>query len=105
MVGGSWEGFVIENLLACVPPRTEASFYRSSGGAEVDLVLTFRDSKTWAVEIQRGLTPVLRRAPPLWGMGGLPVYCRHSPKRRSALHRTPLPCRQFCRHDRWSIYD
>ena len=59
VVGGSWEGFVIENLLACVPPRTEASFYRSSGGAEVDLVLTFRDGKTWAVEIKRGLSPAL----------------------------------------------
>ena len=59
VVGGSWEGFVIENLLACVPPRTEASFYRSSGGAEVDLVLTFRDGATWAVEIKRGLSPAL----------------------------------------------
>jgi len=59
VVGGSWEGFVIENLLACVPPRTEATFYRSSGGAEVDLVLTFRDGKTWAVEIKRGLSPAL----------------------------------------------
>lgn len=59
VVGASWEGFVIENLLACVPPRTEAYFYRSTGGAEVDLVLTFRDGKTWAVEIKRGLSPNL----------------------------------------------
>jgi hypothetical protein len=43
----------------CAPPRTEASFYRTSSGEEVDLVLTFRDGKTWAVEIKRGLTPVL----------------------------------------------
>jgi len=59
VVGASWEGFVIENLLACAPPRTEASFYRTSTGEEVDLVLTFRDGKVWAVEIKRGLTPVL----------------------------------------------
>jgi len=41
------------------PPRTEASFYRTASGAEVDLVLTFRDGKSWAVEIKRGLSPVL----------------------------------------------
>ena len=59
VVGVSWEGFVIENLLACAPPRTEATFYRSTGGAEVDLVLTFRDGKSWAIEIKRGLAPSL----------------------------------------------
>ncbi len=59
VVGASWEGFVIENLLAYAPPRTEASFYRSSSGAEVDLVLTFRDGKSWAIEIKRGLSPML----------------------------------------------
>ncbi|MEI8039094.1 MAG: ATP-binding protein [Verrucomicrobiota bacterium] len=59
VVGASWEGFVIENLLACAPPRTEASFYRTATGEEVDLVLTFRDGKTWVVEIKRGLVPVL----------------------------------------------
>jgi len=59
VVGASWEGFVIENLLACVPARTEASFYRTATGNEVDLVLTFRDGKTWAVEIKRGLSPKL----------------------------------------------
>ena len=59
VVGASWEGFVIENLLACAPPRTEASFYRSAGGAEIDLILTFRDGTTWAIEIKRGLAPKL----------------------------------------------
>jgi predicted AAA+ superfamily ATPase len=59
VVGASWEGFVIENLLGCAPPRTEASFYRSASGAEVDLVLTFRNGKNWAIEIKRGLSPVL----------------------------------------------
>ena len=39
VVGASWEGFVMENLLAVVPGRTQASFYRTSAGAEVDLVL------------------------------------------------------------------
>lgn len=39
VVGASWEGFVIENLLAAAPERTHASFYRTSAGAQIDLVL------------------------------------------------------------------
>lgn len=60
VVGASWEGFVIENLLASAPARTEAYFYRTSAGAEVNLVLKFRTGETWAVEIKRGLSPVLK---------------------------------------------
>lgn len=59
VVGGSWEGFVIENLLACVPPRTEAYFYRTNAGAEIDLILKFRTGESWAIEIKRGLSPSL----------------------------------------------
>jgi predicted AAA+ superfamily ATPase len=59
VVGGSWEGFVIENLLSCVPSRTDAYFYRTQAGAEVDLVLEFRNGETWVVEIKRGLSPDL----------------------------------------------
>jgi len=33
VVGASWEGFVIENLLACAPEGASAYFYRTSGGA------------------------------------------------------------------------
>jgi len=59
VVGGSWEGFVIENIMSCVPARTEPYFYRTSGGAEVDLVLQFRSGETWVVEVKRGLSPKL----------------------------------------------
>ncbi len=56
VVGASWEGFVIENLLSVAPERTQASFYRTSGGAEVDLVLDLPKGERWAIEIKRGLT-------------------------------------------------
>jgi predicted AAA+ superfamily ATPase len=56
VVGASWEGFVIENLLAVAPTRTEASFYRATGGAEIDLVLDIPKRGRWAIEIKRGLT-------------------------------------------------
>ncbi len=61
VVGPSWEGFVIENLLALAPDRTESSFYRSSGGAEIDLVLSFPGRATWAIEIKRSLDPAPAR--------------------------------------------
>ena len=57
VVGTSWEGFVIENLLAAAPPRTRASFYRTSAGAEIDLILELPGNHgMWAIEIKRGLT-------------------------------------------------
>jgi len=57
VVGASWEGFVIENLLAVAPPRTAASFYRTSAGAEIDLLLELPGGNgTWAIEIKRGLS-------------------------------------------------
>lgn len=61
VVGGSWEGFVIENLLAVAPDRLTPHFYRSSGGAEVDLVLAWPDGALWAIEIKRSLAPKLER--------------------------------------------
>lgn len=55
--GGSWEGLVIENLLAAMPERTMASFYRTAAGAEVDLVLELPGKRgLWAMEIKRGLS-------------------------------------------------
>ncbi|MGI9303767.1 MAG: DUF4143 domain-containing protein [Gammaproteobacteria bacterium] len=57
VVGQSWEGFVVENILSAAPQRAEASFYRSSGGAEIDLVLALPGQKPWAIEIKRSLDP------------------------------------------------
>lgn len=37
--GNSWEGYVIEQVISTIPPRWDASFYRTQAGAEVDLVL------------------------------------------------------------------
>jgi hypothetical protein len=56
-VGASWEGFVIENILSVMPDFTTASYYRTSGGAEIDLLLQMPGKRgTWAIEIKRGLT-------------------------------------------------
>lgn len=59
VAGSSWEGFVIENILAAAPDRTFASFYRTAAGAEIDLVLQLPGGEIWAIEIKRGLAPRL----------------------------------------------
>jgi predicted AAA+ superfamily ATPase len=56
VVGSSWEGFVIENLLAVAPDNTRASFYRTAAGAEIDLVLEIPKHGLWAIDIKHGLT-------------------------------------------------
>jgi uncharacterized protein len=57
VLGASWEGFVIENLIALAPDRVEPSFYRTSGGAEIDLILRWPDGREWAIEVKRSLSP------------------------------------------------
>ena len=54
VIGMSWEGFVMENLLASLPWRGQAYFYRTRVGAEMDLVIEHGDGSLWAVEIKRG---------------------------------------------------
>lgn len=61
VVGMSWEGFVIETLLSFAADRADASFYRSSGGAEIDLVLTLPGRAPWAIEVKRSLDPRPRK--------------------------------------------
>ena len=60
VAGASWEGFVIEQLLAACP-SAEASFYRTAHGAEADLVLDFKRGNTWVVEIKRSSAPTVSR--------------------------------------------
>lgn len=62
VAGASWEGFVIENLLARAPVGTRASFYGTRSGAEMDLVLEFPGGRnTWAIEVKLGLAPKVAR--------------------------------------------
>ena len=61
VVGASWEGFVIENLLSCLPIGATPWFYRTSAGAEIDLVIEQSPGKRWAIEIKRSLAPSLSK--------------------------------------------
>ena len=57
VVAGSWEGFVIENIIGALPRRSAWGFYRTSGGAEIDLVVESGRGELWAIEIKRGTAP------------------------------------------------
>ncbi len=59
VVGMSWEGFAIENLLASAPRNAEAYYYRTSTGVEMDLLLQFPGQELWAIEIKRTSAPKL----------------------------------------------
>jgi predicted AAA+ superfamily ATPase len=54
VVGNSWEGFALETLINAAPLNTTSGFYRTSNGAEVDLLLDMPGHGVWAIEVKRG---------------------------------------------------
>lgn len=56
--GHSWEGFVIEQIVNILPSTYITYFYRTSSGAEVDLVLVKGDKVTQCIEIKLSLSPL-----------------------------------------------
>jgi uncharacterized protein len=56
VVGASWEGFVVESLVAAAPQGAVPLFYRTAAGAEIDLLLEMPKHGLWAIEIKRGLS-------------------------------------------------
>ena len=53
---------VIESLIAAAPNGTQAHFFRTAAGAEIDLLLTLPGQRgAWAIEIKRGSAPRVER--------------------------------------------
>jgi uncharacterized protein len=83
VLGASWEGFVIENLLATAPDGTEPYFYRTNAGAEIDLILQF-GAERWAIEIKRTSAPKVSK--------GFYIACDDiKPTRRIVVHSGAEP--------------
>jgi len=61
VVGKSWEGFVVENILSVLPVTAETYFYRTAAGAEIDLLLRLSSSELWAIEIKKSTAPTITR--------------------------------------------
>lgn len=56
VLGASWEGMLIENVLASLPSTMNAFFYRTAAGAEIDLVIEPRPRQRWAIEVKRSIS-------------------------------------------------
>ena len=79
VVGGSWEGFVIENIVGALPRRASWGYYRTAGGAEIDLVVDMGAGEIWAMEIKRSTAPSVSK--------GFHNACEDlKPKRKLVVH-------------------
>jgi predicted AAA+ superfamily ATPase len=61
VIGASWEGWVIEQILAQVPVGTRTWFYRTASGNELDLLLELPGGALRPVEIKYSKSPSLGR--------------------------------------------
>lgn len=61
VLGASWEGFIIEQIVAALPAGWQPFFYRTATGVEIDLVLIRPGVAPIAVEIKAGLAPALEK--------------------------------------------
>jgi predicted AAA+ superfamily ATPase len=60
VLGASWEGFVIENLINASKSH-QPYFYRTSAGAEIDLVLVRGGKPVVAIEVKRASAPKVKK--------------------------------------------
>lgn len=61
VAGPSWEGFVIDNLIAVAGDRRTPYFYRTENGAEIDLLFERGGTVEMAIEIKRSTAPVVSK--------------------------------------------
>lgn len=59
--GAIWEGFVIQQIKALLPIDTDVSFYRTSNGAEIDLIISFSNQKRIGIEVKLSTAPTLTK--------------------------------------------
>ena len=57
-LGASWEAFVIEQLISAAGADVHPWYYRTSAGAEIDLLLEIAPGRLWAVEVKHSSKPV-----------------------------------------------
>lgn len=60
-VGGSWEGYVVEQISQAKPDHLDLFFYRTQAGAECDLLLVQGITPIACIEIKLSNAPVISR--------------------------------------------
>ncbi len=58
VAGHSWEGFVIEQIINMITKKHTSYFYRTSAGAEVDLLVVKGDRPVLCIEVKLSLSPL-----------------------------------------------
>ena len=61
MAGNSWEGFGIEQIISTLPENWERYFYRTSAGAEIDLIVFDSPKRLIALEFKYSSSPKISR--------------------------------------------
>ena len=61
LLGASWEGYVIQQIIARLPMGVTPYYYRTQNGAELDLILCRADKPVVAIEIRYSTDPSLKR--------------------------------------------
>ena len=61
ILGNSWEGFVIQQIIELIPDKYQVYFYRTHDGAECDLVITKSQKPIASIEIKYSSAPKLTR--------------------------------------------
>jgi len=60
IIGPSWEGFVAESIIGRLSDKWQVSYYRTSSGVEIDLILEKSHKEKWAIEIKRAAGPKVK---------------------------------------------
>jgi predicted AAA+ superfamily ATPase len=61
IAGASWEGYIIEQIIQQLKDGVQSYFYRTTNGAEMDLVLVKGLKPVVSIEIKLSLVPALKR--------------------------------------------
>ncbi|MEZ4830133.1 MAG: ATP-binding protein [Bacteroidia bacterium] len=57
-LGTSWEGYVLQEVMAKLPQGADAYFYRTAGGAEANIVITRGGLPDTIIEVKHSSSPV-----------------------------------------------
>lgn len=62
LLGSSWEGFIMEQIISALPDTRDIYFYRTIAGAELDLLFFNKKNEPVAVEIKYSLSPGISKS-------------------------------------------
>jgi predicted AAA+ superfamily ATPase len=61
ILGFSWEGYVIEQIISCAGDSYDYYFYRTQDGTEADLLMVQGNKPEYTIEIKYTSTPKLSK--------------------------------------------